>query len=115
MMGTNLPIPPRDPDAPVMQYIVIDVDGESPVDWVDGWKDIDPEGNYSWNDRKWLRFRIKPVEIEDADDEPCCEDADELSSHYHCARCHARVSMMGHAICSDSRKPDDERSWKWED
>lgn len=31
------------------------------------------------------------------DDEPhCCEDWDELSSHYHCARCHDRCSMMGH-------------------
>lgn len=29
-------------------------------------------------------------------DEHCCEDADELSSHYHCARCHERTSMMGH-------------------
>jgi DNA-directed RNA polymerase subunit RPC12/RpoP len=27
---------------------------------------------------------------------PCCEDAYELSSHYHCPRCHARVGMMGH-------------------
>jgi len=30
------------------------------------------------------------------EEEPCCEDADELSSHYHCPRCKARVSMMGH-------------------
>ena len=38
------------------------------------------------------------------DDEPCCDDADELSSHYHCARCHARVSMMGHDVCSDGER-----------
>jgi len=30
------------------------------------------------------------------DDEECCDDWDELSSHYHCAVCHERTSMMGH-------------------
>ena len=34
----------------------------------------------------------EPVE----DEEPCCDDADELSSHYHCPTCGKRVSMMGH-------------------
>lgn len=27
---------------------------------------------------------------------PCCADAGELSSHYHCGRCHGRTGMMGH-------------------
>lgn len=31
-------------------------------------------------------------------DEPCCEDADELSSH--CAKCGERCSMMGHSDCT---------------
>ncbi len=38
-------------------------------------------------------------EDEECDEEPCCEDADELSSHYHCGRCGARVGMMGHEDC----------------
>lgn len=33
---------------------------------------------------------------DDDDGSHCCEDWDELSSHYHCARCHERTSMMGH-------------------
>jgi hypothetical protein len=31
-------------------------------------------------------------------EEHCCEDWDEMSSHYHCARCGGRCSMMGHLI-----------------
>jgi hypothetical protein len=35
-------------------------------------------------------------EDEDEDDLECCEDWDELSSHYHCPTCGERCSMMGH-------------------
>lgn len=43
-----------------------------------------------------------PVPVDappDEDEERCCDDWDELSSHYHCPDCHERVSLMGHA-CS---------------
>lgn len=33
---------------------------------------------------------------EDPDEDQCCDDWDELSSHYHCAQCGERCSMMGH-------------------
>lgn len=36
------------------------------------------------------------VAVNDGEDDECCEDWDELSSHYHCARCRQRTSMMGH-------------------
>lgn len=62
VLGTNLPTPPRDPDEPVMQYIVLDVSSHDPVDWVGGWQDIDPEEHYNWGPGKWARFRIKPTE-----------------------------------------------------
>lgn len=38
-------------------------------------------------------------EPEEESYEPCCEDADELSSHYHCAVCGERCSVMGHPEC----------------
>jgi len=45
---------------------------------------------------------------DDDDEEPCCEDADELSSHYHCAKCGERCSMMGHDDCQGKGRGDDE-------
>lgn len=40
----------------------------------------------------------------DSDEAPCCEDADELSSHYHCAVCGERCSMMGHPGCLEKEE-----------
>ncbi len=45
---------------------------------------------------KWHWHDYQGHDDEPEDEEPCCEDADEPGSHYHCARCRGRSSMMGH-------------------
>lgn len=34
--------------------------------------------------------------VSDDDEDLCCDEYEESSSHYHCARCGERCSMMGH-------------------
>lgn len=52
---------------------------------------------WRWERTEWrTEDAPAPAEEEEEMEDPCCEDSDELSSHYHCANCGQRCSMMGH-------------------